>query len=511
MRVVTSEEMRRLDEETILRHEPGLVLMERAGQGIFEVIMGLMEEDEEYGVSIFLGRGNNAGDGLVLARLLAGAGVRVVLHYLHGSEEFSPDAFKNFKRLDDLRDSGTVEEIFFNVGDWEARSTRGLEESDLVVDALLGTGINSPVRDVYVRAIEMINGCGLPVVAIDIPSGVNGTTGEVMGCSVRAGLTVTMALPKTGELFYPGKALCGSVEVVDIGIPDEVIESSGIDRYIIGIETALEDLPSPDPSSHKFDRGSLLVVAGSRRYSGAAVLSSISALRSGCGIVYLAVPESIRLAVQAAVPEVIVVAMPETEQGSISAGGDALLEGLRIDAMAIGPGLTTDDGAAGLVRRLVSAAEVPVLLDADGINAFAGAFEEIVRLSGDRAIVLSPHSGELARLTGQRISGLPLPRMESLSALVAGTGLTLVHKGAPTVIAHPSGRIDINSAGHPGLATAGSGDVLTGVIGSLLAQTKDPARSARLGVYLHSRAADYAAMDTGERGMTASDCSRAVP
>jgi len=512
MHIVTNEQMRLLDEETIKRFEPGLTLMERAGQGITDAVIELAGETEDLCVSIFLGRGNNAGDGLVVARLLADAGAKCSLFYLHGPKDLSPDAFKNYSKLSRYRKSGAIEEATLYLEGWEDKVIRGLGECDLIIDALLGTGINSPVRDNYARIIGLINHSGLPVMAVDIPSGVNGTTGEVMGTAVMADITVTMALPKTGSVFYPGKAFTGSLEVVDIGIPDEVIEAAGLDTWILDEMAALADLPHHSPETHKFERGALLVVAGSMRYPGAACLSAISALRTGCGIVYLAGPESIRTVVQSSCPEIIFMALPETGYGSIAAGAlDLIFDQVRFDAAAIGPGLTGEKETEVFVRKFVSRCEVPVLIDADGINAYAGHFEELKTLSRKRKVILSPHSGELKRLTGIDVPAGPEERAGALRKLVTGTGITLVHKGAPTVIAHAGGRIDVNVHGHPGMATAGSGDVLTGAIAGMLAQGAEPGEAARAGVYIHSRAAEIAAELTGERGMLAGDCSDSLP
>lgn len=512
MHVTTAEQMREIDRETIGRFVPGLTLMERAGEGLFEAIREFAEDPSALRAAFFLGRGNNAGDGLVAARLLVEAGGAATLAYLHDPEAFAPDAAKNHLRLEGARSSGRIEEIFLYRGGWEDRVVALLQGSDLLVDALLGTGIDSPVRENYAAAIELINGSGLPVVAVDVPSGVNATTGEVMGCAVAADLTVTLGLPKIGLLFYPGKARAGAIEVVDIGIPREVIEAQGIDTFILDRDTALADLPRHPPQAHKFDRGSLLLVAGSRRYAGAALLAARAALRTGCGIVYLAGPASIRTVIQTGAPEIVFVELPETASGSIAAGALAsIFAAQRFDAAAVGPGLTVEDQTTRLVRDFVAGCRVPLLLDADGLNAFEGALRELRALSQGRAMVISPHAGELSRLTGADAPRGAQERMAALRALVEGTGITLVHKGAPTVIAHPQGRIDINVFGHPGLATAGSGDVLAGAIAGLLAQGAGGGEAARLGVYLHSRAADIAAESTGEGGMLAGDCCDALP
>jgi NAD(P)H-hydrate epimerase len=504
--------MRLLDEETIKRFVPGLTLMERAGQGITDAVIELAGDTEDLCVSIFLGRGNNAGDGFVVARLLADAGVKCNLFYLHDPKELSPDAFKNYSKLSKHRKAGKIEEATLYLEGWEDKAIKGLGESDLIIDALLGTGINSPVKDDYATIIGLINHAGLPVMAVDIPSGINGTTGEVMGTAVMADITVTMAMPKTGSVFYPGKAFTGSLEVVDIGIPEEVVEAAELDTWVLDEMAALAGLPHHSPEAHKFERGALLVVAGSRRYAGAACLSAISALRTGCGIVYLAAPESIRVVVQAAYPEIIFISLPETDSGSIAAGAlDLIFDEVKFDAAAIGPGLTGEKETAVFVRAFVSRCKVPMLIDADGINAYEGHYEELKTLSKGRKIILSPHTGELRRLTGIDVPAAPGERCDALRKFVIGTGITLVHKGAPTLIAHAGGRIDVNVHGHPGLATAGSGDVLTGAIAGMLAQGAEPDEAARAGVYIHSRAAEIAAELTGERGMIAGDCSESLP
>jgi hydroxyethylthiazole kinase-like uncharacterized protein yjeF len=511
MHVVTGDEMRSIDEAVISRFVPGLTLMERAGQGIFDSIDEHFQPLGDTTVSIFLGRGNNAGDGLVVARLLAGTGTKVYLHYLHEPKDFSPDAFKNYERLGKIKNKHRITENLLYLSDWERGAAAALEESDLVVDALLGTGITKDVRGMYAQVIEMINNSGLPVIAVDIPSGIHADTAEVMGTAVKADLTVTMALPKIGCFFYPGRAYAGGYSIVDIGVPDEIIAERELTRHLIDFEQALQDLPPREPTAHKFRCGSLLVIAGSRRFAGAAHLTAFSALKTGCGIVYLAGPESIRTAMQASAPEVIFISQRETADGSIALEAvKGILDDLRFDAVAIGPGLTTETETAELVRDVVARCPVPILIDADGINAFAGDYAKLVSLSGKHDMIISPHSGELKRLTGKSISERPLQRIEQLQSLVRDTGITLVHKGAPTVVVHPGGRCDINAGGHPGQATAGSGDVLTGAIGGFLAQGAGAAAAARLGVYLHSRAASIAAEELGERGMTAGDNMHAL-
>jgi hydroxyethylthiazole kinase-like uncharacterized protein yjeF len=511
MKIVTGAEMRRIDEATISRFVTGVTLMERAGQRVFERIEAMFPSIESLTVSIVLGRGNNAGDGLVVARLLAEKGAKVILHYVRPVEEFSPDAAKNLARIASLREGAKVVEVFLHLAGWQELARKALEDSDLIVDALLGTGLNKAVGEEYAAVIEVINESDMPILAVDVPSGVNADTGEIMGSAVVADATVTMGLPKIGCLFYPGKGCVGDLAVGDIGIPDEVIEEQAVRCEALDLERALEDYPLREPTAHKFACGSLLVVAGSRRYSGAAVLTAVSALKTGCGIVYCAGPESIRTVVQGAAPEVIFVSLPETASGALSSvGAHKVLDEIRYDALAIGPGLTTEAEPVKLVRSLIERCPKPVLIDADGINALAGRFADAVRASKVKEIIVTPHSGELKRLVGESAPELPALRIEWLRELVRDTGVTVVHKGAPTVVVNPDGGAGVSVHGHPGQATAGSGDVLSGAIAGFLAQGVGAARAARLGVYLHARAAEIAALDTGERGMVAGDCMRAL-
>ncbi len=513
MKIVTGEEMRRIDEATISRFVSGIGLMERAGRRVFEHIAAAFPgEPETLTVSIFLGRGNNAGDGLVVARLLAEKGAKVILHLLHPAEDFSPDASKNHTRLAAFRNDKNIVEHFLYLAGWQELVQRALEESDLIVDTLLGTGLSKSVREEYSAVIDIMNASDLPIIAVDIPSGVNADTGEVMGNAVVADITVTLGLPKIGCLFYPGRECTGELIVGDIGIPQEVIDEQKLTCGAIDFEQALEDLPRHTPTAHKFARGSLLVIAGSRRYAGAAHLTALSALKTGCGIVYCAGPESIRTVIQSSAPEVIFIALPETSAGSIAyrASGE-IFKDVRFDAVAIGPGLTTEEETVRFVKYVLEHCPKPLLIDADGINALEGKFAELAREARNKEIILSPHSGELKRIAGESIPDFPSARIASLRSLVKGKGVTVIHKGAPTVIVHPDGRADVNVHGHPGQATAGSGDVLTGAIAGFLAQGCGAARASRLGVYLHARAAEIAASDLGERGMIAGDCMRALP
>jgi len=504
--------MRKIDEATINTGIPGLTLMESAGQGIFDSISSSIEELENLDVSVFLGRGNNAGDGLVVARLLAEKGARVVLLYLHEAESFSPSASVNYSRLETLRKEKKIREIYLNQSGWRELALKELEKSNLVIDALLGTGISSPVRDNYADLIELINTSRLPVLSVDVPSGINGKTAEVMGTAVKADLKVTMALPKFGTLFYPGKKYAGDMDIIDIGVPDSILETQGLNVHILDFPCAAADFPIRPPDAHKFACGSLLVIAGSVKYAGAAQLAAVSALKTGCGIVYLAGPESIRNSVQLAAPEVIFVSLPETKTGSIAKEALGALAGnIRYNAVAIGPGLTTEKETVKFVKDFVSRCRVPIVIDADAINSFEGEYDALLDFSQEKEIVITPHSGELRRLVGKEIPEIPTERIEFITSLVGKSRVTLVHKGAPTLVAVPGGSVYVNVSGHAGQATAGSGDVVTGTLGGLIAQGCDGPAASRLGVYIHSRAAELAAFDYGERSMIAGDCLRAIP
>jgi NAD(P)H-hydrate epimerase len=508
MEVLTSEQMRKVDEETIKLVCPGLELMERAGKAVADQIHYMV--GESYGTPfkavIFAGSGNNGGDALVVARHLSEMGCKVSVHLLKSPDKLSMDALKNYWRLSHIiKTKNDVQQLDTSRPDWPELARRDLVGAQVVVDGIFGTGISGAPRGKALEMIEMINKSGLPVVSIDIPSGVQGDSGAAAGEAVWAGYTVTIGRPKLGLLFYPGKSYVGEMSVADIGFPKDIVKRHARGTWMLDWQEAAARLPKRAPDVHKYSCGTLLVVAGSRTYTGAALLTARAALRGGCGMVYLAVPEGIRDHIDAAVWEVITIPLPETGQGTIAAAGMSVLDPYieKADALAIGPGLGRDEDTDRFVQTLVVNVKQPVVLDADGLTAFAGATMRLQKRSAP--LVITPHSGELKTLVGSEIPAVPEAKIDKTRDIAHSIGGTVLHKGAPTIIASPEGDIWVNAAGSSSLATAGSGDVLTGFIGSFLAQGASAVDAALVSAFLHGKAGEYAAVEMGVRGVVAGD------
>ena len=535
-RVLTAEQMQKVDAETIARVVPGLELMERAGRGVVKAIFarfGAPRADGHH-AAIFVGPGNNGGDGLVVARLLIEAGWACSIHLLKSGRECTPDTAKNYQRLLEMprvRDSraGALREFEAARSDWIAQAGDDLRDATLLVDSIFGTGFSGAPRDRAAEMIALINQTAtkhhLPVVSIDIPSGVNGTTGEIGGEAVHATLTVTIGAAKTGLLFHPGRAHVGDLTVIDIGFPPDIVEAHAGAVFLLDQQAAASKLPRRAPDIHKYGAGTVLLIAGSERYRGAALLAAEAALRGGCGMVYLAVPEGIHREVSMGLREAIVVPLPRTDEGTIAPAAREILAPYinKADAVAIGPGLGRHDETDMFVREFVRASTRPMVVDADGLTAFAGHAAEFARAKAP--VVITPHDGELARLTGEAIPTAALERIAYSSKTARDLGVTLVHKGAPTLVAGRTGEIWINASGNSALAKGGTGDVLTGLIAGFLAQgfarmrrstqpaagepaTAESAQAldaACVACFLHGRAGEIVAGTRGLRGVVAGD------
>ncbi len=505
MYVLTNEQMQKVDEETIDRICPGIELMERAGRNVAEFILHHYGPDARKAV-LFVGPGNNGGDGLVIARVLCAAGWTCSVHLLKPADKFTPDARKNYQLFTDLmKTNDKAREFDANRPDWPRRVAEDTFDADILVDAIFGTGISGAPRGKALEMIELINTLPQPVLSVDIPSGVNGTTGEAPGAAVVADHTVTIGAPKFGTLFHPGKSLAGEVAVIAIGFPDEIIQKHAGDVFLLDRIEAASRLPERRPDIHKFDAGSLLLIAGSDQYRGAAILAGEAALRAGCGMVYIGLPAPIRAQVDAEIVEAITFSLPATPEGTVA--GDAMtalapyLE--RADAVAIGPGMGRNAETDRFIREFVERCQKPVVVDADAITAFAGQSGLLAGLHAPA--VITPHTGELKRLVGEEVPALPPERVDKTAALAASLGVTLIHKGAPTLIASPGEGLWINTTGNSALACGGTGDVLTGLVGGLLAQGGSPADAACVACFLHGRAAELASREMGKRGVIASD------
>jgi ADP-dependent NAD(P)H-hydrate dehydratase / NAD(P)H-hydrate epimerase len=496
----STAQMRALDSWAIdERGIPSLELMEKAGAGVAAAVAELEPAGP---VRIVCGKGNNGGDGLVAARHLAERGIEAEALLLWEPEELSPDARENHGRL--LASGGAARRV-------EAAGIAGtLVGSGAVVDALLGTGFSGAPRAPIDAAIESINDTGAPVVAIDVPSGVDASTGEVEGACVQADLTVTFHASKLGLWVMPGKSYSGRVEVIDIGIPEGGPEAS----YDAGLIAApvIDLVPPRGTDSTKFSSGSVLVVGGSTGLTGAVCMTCEAAMRAGAGWVRAAVPRSLNLVFEQKLTEPMTIPLPDDEGHLSPDAGDAIVEAAeRADAVVVGPGLGRARGSFELARRLLSELERPVLLDADGLNAVAEVGLDLIA-PRDFATVLTPHAGELARLVEVDSREVSMHRLRRATDAAAKAGAVVVLKGDDTLVVEGKRRpIAISAGGSPALATAGTGDVLSGVVASFLAKGLGAFEAASAGVYAHAQAGWLAATEYGADCVIATDVIAALP
>ena len=472
---------------------PSLELMETAGRAVADIAMGMAGSGS---VLVVCGKGNNAGDGLVAARHLAEVGLEVEVLLLWPGDELSPDAAANLDRLRGIPvDEGS--------GSLVRREPPGL-----VVDSILGTGFEGEPREPVATAIEWINRAGCPVLACDIPSGVDASTG-VAGLAVEADRTVTFHGPKVGHFIRPGKGLVGALEVAPIGIPPEA--PSGDAAGII-TERVLSILPPRGPVSTKFSSGRVSLIGGSRGLTGAVVLASRGAIRAGAGYATAAVPASLEPTVTATQAEVMTLACPEGEQpGTLGPeAAETILDHCRgAAAVVLGSGIGRADGTAALVRQLVEAVEAPLVVDADGLSLLGNDPGPIA--SRGHPTVITPHPGEMARLLGRETEEVEARRLNSALEESSRTGAVVVLKGDDSIVTGPGG-IAIDDLPAPGLATAGTGDVLAGVCGAFLARGLEPFDAAAAAVFVHARAGRIAALGAGSAdGTIASDVVEALP
>ncbi len=511
MRLVTPSEMRDLDALAARKYKvTALTLMEQAGRAVADGVLAMLGGDSPgraRRVCIVCGPGNNGGDGLVAARLLGQDGLEVSAFMLGRAERLKGVAAASARRA--ARAGIRVVEVT-NAARLSAL-VRALAASELAVDAIFGTGFRGVPDTLPAAAIAAINARGGPVLAVDIPSGVNGETGAVAGVAVRADRTVTLGLAKVGLFFQPGRALAGEVAVADIGLPDRLLDCHGFVHQTIERADLAACLPRRAPDAHKGSCGTVLVLAGSLGYTGAAALASRAALRSGAGLVYLGVPESLHDVMAVKLTEEIVRPLPETRTRTLSLQGMERIRALaaRADALAIGPGLSVHPETAELVQQLVASCPVPAVVDADGLNALSLKPESIGQARVP--LVLTPHYGELSRLLQAEIPAIRANPAAAAREAARRFRQTVILKGGPTVIAEPAGRAWINTTGNPGMATAGAGDVLAGLVAGLLAQGVPAAQAAVLGVHLHGLAGDLAAEERTEYCLLAGDIIDHLP
>ncbi len=508
MKLLTAVQMRELDRKTIEEIGiPGVVLMENAGRAAAELLHRHYAKLFPGPILILSGKGNNGGDGYVMARHLMNRGWQVHTLVLAAAEAIGGDAAVNLSALQRMQG-----QVSFVPNEVQLAAALTAETgARLLVDALFGTGLSSAVRGHYAWAIDWINASGVPVLAVDIPSGVDATSGHLLGRAVRADMTVAFACPKLGQVVYPGAEFCGILTTADIGIPAALLAAAGDDAVLVDGAAAVSLLPARPATGHKGTFGHLLVVAGSAGKTGAAALTAEGGMRIGCGLVTLGCPASTQEILAVKLTEVMTTALAEVD-GVLSLQAFDQLRLLWADknALAIGPGIGLAEETCALVRRLVRECPLPLVIDADGLNAL-GCRPEFLRQCSPLQAVLTPHPGEMARLTGTSVAEVEADRIGVARRFAADYGVTLVLKGARTVIACPDGRVRINASGNPGMASGGMGDALTGMIGGLLAQGLSPFDAAVVGVYLHGLAADRLAEHCGSAGMMASDLLREVP
>jgi hydroxyethylthiazole kinase-like uncharacterized protein yjeF len=508
MRLVRASEMQEMDRLTIEEMGiAGIVLMENAARGATRVFLEHFEPPRNSRVLFLCGRGNNGGDGYVMARYLHQKGYGVTVLVLSEYRKITGDARTN---LDVARRMGLDVREVPGVKAWE--TCRDLvNNSDFVIDGILGTGLNSPVRGFYQQVIQDVNASGIAVMAIDIPSGLNADTGAVMGAAIRADVTATFGFPKLGQLLFPGASLVGRLVRIDIGIPGGVADRIPAQVRLIEAPDVKGVFRLEEQDIHKGHRGHLLVLAGSTGKTGAAALTCLGALRAGSGLVTLGIPESLNPILESKLTEAMTSPLPETDSGTLALGGEKqILDLLRgKTALALGPGLSTHEETVRLVRRIVPQCPVPIVVDADGLNALSGDLTPLRSCKG--RVVLTPHPGEMARLTGLTNSDVQADRVGLAARFAQEHGCHLVLKGARSLIARPDGRIHVNPTGNPALASGGSGDVLTGLIGAFLARGFPAEKAAMTGVYLHGLAADFLAEETGEAGVLAGDLPEVIP
>ena len=508
MYIVTPEIMRKLDKETITGTGiPGAVLMENAGRGLVQHIIASFPDLGKGRVAIVAGKGNNGGDGFVAARYLTNAGIPCKVFLLALKDAIRGDALLNLKIIEKM--DVPIAEVTSSEG-WK-EIMEEVECADLVIDAIFGTGLNSEVEGLPREVIEDLNGLVCPKVAVDVPSGLHAGTGRIMGACVKADLTVTMGLPKIGHLIHPGMDYTGRLKVVDISLPRDVIEREKIPYHLVLFDELPGMVRTRRANSHKGTYGHLLVLAGSPGKTGAAALTSEAGSRIGAGLVTLGIAGSLNPIMETRLTEVMTEPFPDNDRGFL---GIEAWEAIREivpgkTALALGPGISTRGGTAALVFKVLEETEIPMVIDADGINCLA--IDPAALKAAKAPVVLTPHPGEMARLLKTSVRDVQEERVGTARSFAVKYGAYLVLKGARTIIAEPDGNVYINPTGNAGMASGGVGDALTGMIAGLIAQGYPVGDACRLAVFAHGLIADVIAAERGGIGILAGDIIEEIP
>lgn len=512
--VLTAEQMRYLDGIAIRRFKiPSLVLMENAGRSVVEFIEQLYGSIGGKSATVFCGKGNNGGDGFVVARHLHNRGASSVIVVLVGAKrgDLQGDSKTNFEIFKQMVRQNKAKALQFV----ELKSNHKLNmlpRSDIIIDALFGTGFSGDVRSPYLEVIRHINKSPGIKVSVDVPSGINSTNGSVGNAAVKSDLTVTLGFKKVGLIVGKGRSYTGCLKVADITFPRNILEGIKARTLQVQEEDVRSVLPKRALDAHKYSVGKVFVLAGSRGYTGAAAMTAESALRAGAGMVILGCPQSVYPILAKKLTEVIVVPFPDTENGAVAlAAMDELQKHLDwANIVVVGPGLSRDAETQQVVRSICQNVARKLVIDADGLNALAENLS-VLKKRRSKEIILTPHTGEFSRLTGLSSDKIEQERVESARRFAQEYRLTLVLKGAPTITAASDGMVYINSAGNAGMATAGVGDVLTGVVAGLWAQGMKERDAAFAGVFVHGKAGDIARDRFGEKSLLAMDVQQCLP
>jgi len=507
MKAVTSQQMREIDRKAIEENNlSGLALMENAGLRIFQGLKNIYADLRLKKIIIFSGSGNNGGDGFVVARHLYNYGVKVKVFLLAPFNKIKGEAGENL---------GIIDKMGVELIELEAEKLEEIEgtmqNSDLIIDAILGTGLQGKVAGLKAKIIDLINVAGKEVVAIDVPSGLDADTGKIKGTCIKANHTITLALPKIGLLLFPGASYAGKITVEDIGIPSYLLKNKKVKTNMITKEIVKSLLPFRAVYAHKGFFGKVLTLAGSVGMTGAAYLASEAAMRSGTGIVVLGIPRSLNPIMEVKLTEVMTLPLAETEKQSLGEDAEETILKLMKDfsVLGIGPGISRQLETQRLVRKIIEKSVIPLVVDADAIYALSE--DPVILKKAKVPLVITPHPGEIAKLTNKGIDYILYNQLDITREIAKKFGIVVVLKGARTIVANKEGEVFINVGDNSGMATAGSGDVLTGIICSLIAQGADNFSAAITGVYIHSLAGNLARDIKGERGMIAGDILSQVP
>jgi NAD(P)H-hydrate epimerase len=506
--LVTASEMQKMDKETIEKFGlPGIVLMENAGRCAIDFFIIQFANIPNKRIGILAGSGNNGGDGFVMARYLLSAGEDVIVFLFTKNEKLSGDARFNYERL-----------LIMNASIIEIPDTSSLNsQKDILntrniwIDALLGTGLRSEVRGRYKKMITDLNASKAPVFAVDIPSGLHADTGNIWGTSVKADATITFGHQKIGQAMPKGEQHCGKLAIADIGIPKHITESIAPKQYLLETSSLDWNFYHRPSSAHKGTTGHVLVIGGSIGKTGACAMTSLSAMRIGCGLVTLGIAETLNSILETQQMEIMTLPLTEEKPGILGTKSfDEIMHASKgKKCIAIGPGMGTALKTEELVHQLIKEINIPMVIDADALNVLAGSTECLHKAKTTH--ILTPHPGEMARLTGLSTQDIQSDRVTFARYFAQSYNVILVLKGEKTIIAHPDGRIAINSTGNPGMASGGMGDVLTGAIAGIIAQNVVPENAVETAVYIHGMASDILQSKIGKIGFMASNVIETLP